>query len=294
MSEAEKPDLTSLTVQLLSAYVSNNMVESSELAGLIQSTRAALSEEKAPDAPAAPEFVPATTARKSLASRDHIISMIDGKPYKTLKRHLSTNGLTPSEYRERYGLPRDYPMVAPGYSEQRREVAQRLGLGRKPAVAKQDGASEAMDAAPATSAEAPAPNNVAASIAAPAPSEAPAKPARKPRKTANAPVKKARTAKKSATSDPELATSEAVAADDVTVPEAAPVVAETPAKPARKAGNSASAAPKDAGPAKKSPDEGETRPARGRRSKPSEAASPVEAKTPRRRKAPAQPVVEAG
>ncbi|MDE8366310.1 MucR family transcriptional regulator, partial [Klebsiella pneumoniae] len=61
-----------------------------------------------------------------------ILSMIDGKQYKTLKRHLSTNGLTPAEYRDRYKLPRDYPMVAPGYSEQRREVAKRLGLGRKP------------------------------------------------------------------------------------------------------------------------------------------------------------------
>jgi predicted transcriptional regulator len=294
MSEAEKPDLTSLTVQLLSAYVSNNTVESSALAGLIQSTRAALSEDKAPDAPAAPEFVPATTARKSLASRDHIISMIDGKPYKTLKRHLATNGLTPPEYRERYGLPRDYPMVAPGYSEQRREVAQRLGLGRKPAVAKQNGESKTSDVAPTPSADAPAPNNVAAPVAAPAPSETPAKPARKPKQVAKTPVKKARTVKKPVASAPEVAAPEAVAADSVAVPEAAPVVTETPVKPARKARKNASAAAKDAGPTKKSADEGETKPARGRRSKPSEAASPVETKTPRRRKAPAQPVVEAG
>lgn len=75
---------------------------------------------------------PAVTARKSLASRDHIISMIDGKPYKTLRRHLSTNGLTPEEYRARYGLKSDYPMVAPSYSEARREMAQKIGLGRKP------------------------------------------------------------------------------------------------------------------------------------------------------------------
>ena len=61
--------------------------------------------------------------RKSLASKDHIISMIDGKPYKTLRRHLSTNGMTPDEYRARYNLKPDYPMVAENYSEARRTMA---------------------------------------------------------------------------------------------------------------------------------------------------------------------------
>jgi len=77
------------------------------------------------------EFIPAVTVRKSLASKDHIISMIDGKPYKALRRHLSTHGLTPEEYRARYKLRPDYPMVAPTYSEQRRAVARELGLGQK-------------------------------------------------------------------------------------------------------------------------------------------------------------------
>ncbi|WP_277983907.1 MucR family transcriptional regulator [Sphingomonas faeni] len=80
----------------------------------------------------APEYTPAVTARKSLASQDHIISMIDGKKYKTLRRHLATNGMTPQEYRERYGLKADYPMVAPSYSEARRTMAKSIGLGRKP------------------------------------------------------------------------------------------------------------------------------------------------------------------
>jgi predicted transcriptional regulator len=71
------------------------------------------------------------TARKSLANPDSIISMIDGKPYKTLRRHLSTNGKTPEEYRERYGLKADYPMVAASYSEARRAMAHKIGLGRK-------------------------------------------------------------------------------------------------------------------------------------------------------------------
>lgn len=79
-----------------------------------------------------PEFTPAVTVRKSLASREHIISMIDGRPYKTLTRHLSTNGLTPDSYRERYGLKSDYPMTAPAYSEARSAMAKKIGLGRKP------------------------------------------------------------------------------------------------------------------------------------------------------------------
>jgi predicted transcriptional regulator len=78
------------------------------------------------------EFTPAVTVRKSLASQDHILSMIDGKPYRTLTRHLSSNGLTPEDYRARYGLKADYPMTAPSYSEARRAMAKKIGLGRKP------------------------------------------------------------------------------------------------------------------------------------------------------------------
>ncbi len=90
---------------------------------------------------------PAVSVRKSLASPDHIISMIDGKPYKTLRRHLSTNGLTPEEYRQRYNLKPDYPMVAPNYSEARRTMAKNIGLGQKGRAARAS-AAEA-DAAPA-------------------------------------------------------------------------------------------------------------------------------------------------
>ena len=86
----------------------------------------------APEVVAPPEYVPAVSVRKSLASRDHIVSMIDGKPYKTLRRHLATHGLTPEQYRERYGLKPNYPMVAESYSENRRAMAKKIGLGRKP------------------------------------------------------------------------------------------------------------------------------------------------------------------
>lgn len=87
--------------------------------------------QEAPEPEPATEFKPAVTARKSLASKNHIISMIDGKPYKTLRRHLSTNGLSPEEYRARYKLKADYPMVAEAYSEARRTMAKAIGLGRK-------------------------------------------------------------------------------------------------------------------------------------------------------------------
>ncbi len=90
------------------------------------------------------EYTPAVSVRKSLASKDHIISMIDGKPYKTLRRHLATHGMTPIEYRERYGLKPDYPMVAETYSESRRAMAKKIGLGRKPGARK----TEAPAAAP--------------------------------------------------------------------------------------------------------------------------------------------------
>ncbi|MBB5715861.1 MucR family transcriptional regulator [Sphingomonas aerophila] len=93
-----------------------------------------LNEPAAPEAPEQPaqEYTPAVSVRKSLASKDHIISMIDGKPYKTLRRHLSSNGLTPDEYRARYNLRSDYPIVAENYSDARRDMAKRIGLGRKP------------------------------------------------------------------------------------------------------------------------------------------------------------------
>jgi predicted transcriptional regulator len=74
-----------------------------------------------------------------LASKDHIISMIDGKPYRTLRRHLSTHGLSPDEYRRRYNLKPDYPMVAESYSEQRRAMAKKIGLGSKGRTAKAAG-----------------------------------------------------------------------------------------------------------------------------------------------------------
>lgn len=158
MSENTSPDITTLTVQLLSAFVSNNAVPAETLADLIRTTRTALTNEPASDAAdaAAATYTPAVSVRKSLSSPDHILSMIDGKPYKTLKRHLATHGLSPDEYRERYNLPKSYPLVAPSYSEARRAVATRLGLGRKPVSAAAPVEAPAK-AAPATKAAAKKP-----------------------------------------------------------------------------------------------------------------------------------------
>ena len=189
MSENSQPDITTLTVQLLSAFVSNNSVTSEGLAELIRTTRIALTEDPAAesaDAQAA-TYTPAVSVRKSLSSPDHILSMIDGKPYKTLKRHLATNGLSPDEYRQRYNLPKSYPLVAPSYSEARRAVATRLGLGRKPATAKgvkaaapqqADAGAKAAPKAAGAEASAKAPARKVAKAAKPA--KAAAKPAAKP------------------------------------------------------------------------------------------------------------------
>ena len=128
-----------LATELTIAWLSNPNTRTSadDVPAFLRSMHDAVANLSAPSEPAvadAPEaeFTPAVSVRKSLASPEHIISMIDGKPYKTLRRHLSTNGLTPEEYRARYNLKPDYPMVAPTYSEARRSMAKQLGLGRKP------------------------------------------------------------------------------------------------------------------------------------------------------------------
>lgn len=96
-----------------------------------------------------PVAVPAVSVRKSLADPDYIVSMIDGRKYRSLKRHLKANGLTPDDYRQRYGLKDSYPMVAPSYSEARRETAKKSGLGRKPET-KGEKAAEQVQFTPTT------------------------------------------------------------------------------------------------------------------------------------------------
>ena len=128
-------DLMTLTAGIVSAHVEHNRVASSELPALIAGVHSALSKLGEPEPePETAKPKGAVSARKSLADPAHIISMIDGKAYKTLKRHITKHGYSPESYRETFGLPRDYPLVAPGYSEHRRSVAHTLGLGRKRVV----------------------------------------------------------------------------------------------------------------------------------------------------------------
>lgn len=133
---AEDADLLELTTLIVTNHVSNNSVHTADLAKLISSVHAALAGLDAPvqAPPEEPEHKAAVSVRKSLASDQHIVSMIDGKSYKTLRRHLSSHGLTDKDYRARYGLPADYPMVARAYSAARSAMAQAIGLGRKKAT----------------------------------------------------------------------------------------------------------------------------------------------------------------
>ncbi|WP_454884295.1 MucR family transcriptional regulator [Sphingomonas oryzagri] len=125
-------DLIALTADIVSAHVSNNSVPAAEVAPLIQTVYAALEKATAPAVEEArPE--PVVPVRASV-KHDYIVCLEDGKKLKMLKRYLRTNyAMSPEEYRTKWGLPRDYPMVAPAYAEQRKELAKKIGLGRKPA-----------------------------------------------------------------------------------------------------------------------------------------------------------------
>lgn len=124
--------LITLTADIVAAHVSNNSVSVSDLPTLIANVHGALSglgarpvaEEAAPE--------PAVSVRASIKP-DYLVCLEDGKKLKMLKRHLMTHyGMTPDDYRAKWGLPKDYPMVAPNYAEQRRSLAVKIGLGRKP------------------------------------------------------------------------------------------------------------------------------------------------------------------
>jgi predicted transcriptional regulator len=122
-----------LTADVVSAYVSNNAVPVTALPELIASVAASLSGLVRGEAPAQAEpQMPAVPVRNSVKP-DYIISLEDGRKFKSLKRHLRTSyGMTPDEYRAKWNLPSDYPMVAPNYSQTRSALAKSLGLGRKP------------------------------------------------------------------------------------------------------------------------------------------------------------------
>lgn len=126
-----------MTADIVSAYVSNNSVAAADLPGLIQNVHVALAQIASGSVEAEPEpREPAVPIRKSI-SPDFLICLEDGRKFKSLKRHLRTKyNMSPEEYRAKWGLPKDYPMVAPNYAKARSELAKQMGLGqggRKPA-----------------------------------------------------------------------------------------------------------------------------------------------------------------
>jgi predicted transcriptional regulator len=123
-------DLVTLTADIVSAYVSKNSVPISELPGLLAAVHGSLHSIAAPPPPEPEKPVPPIPIKKTVTP-DHIISLEDGKPYKSLKRHLTTRGLSPEQYRQKWGLPPDYPMVAATYAAQRSELAKSIGLGQQ-------------------------------------------------------------------------------------------------------------------------------------------------------------------
>ncbi|WP_041375566.1 MucR family transcriptional regulator [Polymorphum gilvum] len=125
-------NLIDLTAEIVSAYVSNNTVASTDLPALINDVYTALQRTSGAQAEPEPEpLKPAVPVKKSVMP-DYIICLEDGKKFKSLKRHLRTHyDMTPEEYREKWDLPADYPMVAPNYAAARSELAKKMGLGQQ-------------------------------------------------------------------------------------------------------------------------------------------------------------------
>ncbi len=136
---AETNTSLSLAAKLATSYVGNNKVARDELPALISSLHDALAKLESGE----PVREPAVPIDKSV-KRNEVICLECGKGQKTLKRHLGTaHGLTPEEYRARWGLARDYPIVAPNYAKQRSEFAKKIGLGRKPGAGRKPSAAKA-------------------------------------------------------------------------------------------------------------------------------------------------------
>lgn len=130
-SQPSKDLLAEITASIVGAYVANNPVPVAELPAVIASVASSIGKicQISPDAAPEPQK-PAVPIKKSVTS-DYLISLEDGKKYQTLKRHLGRLGLTPDQYRVKWGLPSNYPMTAPAYTERRVAIAKAMGLGRK-------------------------------------------------------------------------------------------------------------------------------------------------------------------
>jgi predicted transcriptional regulator len=130
MANSRTESEIALAADIVAAYVSNNSVPTGGLADLIYTVHSALTKLGAVPAVIEPTpLVPAVSIRKSITP-DYLICLDDGKKFKSLKRHLSTLGLTPDQYRQKWGLPESYPMVAPNYAATRSALAKKIGLGQ--------------------------------------------------------------------------------------------------------------------------------------------------------------------
>lgn len=130
MSESvKKEDLMAFTTEIVSSYLSKNTISPGDIPGLIEQIHRALGNLSLAQAGAADRPQPAVPIKRSITP-DYLICLEDGKKLKMLKRHLKTAyNMTPEEYRERWGLPSDYPMVAPNYAKKRSKLAKDIGLG---------------------------------------------------------------------------------------------------------------------------------------------------------------------
>ena len=149
LPETDTIDFVELTAEIVSAYVSNNSIRPADLGELITSVHQTVSNLGTPAKTSAESVEKATAAQiKKSITPDGLISFMDGKRYKTLKRHLTTYGLSPESYRVRFGLPHDYPMVASDYAAQRSALAKSIGLGRVSAEVPAAPAEEVVKAEP--------------------------------------------------------------------------------------------------------------------------------------------------
>lgn len=133
MEHREETGLVVLTTDIVISYLEKNSINADQVGDLIKSVHTALSKVGSAEE-AEPEAVNETKSRMEIRrsiTDDYLISFVDGRNYRTLKRHLTLHGMTPDEYRTRFGLPADYPMVAPSYSAARSEMAKKIGLGAK-------------------------------------------------------------------------------------------------------------------------------------------------------------------
>jgi predicted transcriptional regulator len=133
MSESGAKGFVELTASIVSAYVSNNTTTAAEIPGLIAQVHAALQRVSngSAEAVSAEPARPAVSVKKSMTP-EYLVCLEDGKRFKSLKRHLrSRYGMSPEQYREKWGLPADYPMVAPNYAVARSQLAKKMGLGQQ-------------------------------------------------------------------------------------------------------------------------------------------------------------------